>query len=149
MQAKTPYAPFHAMNEQRKMNQFYWRSPSFHFGVFFHPPKHEFHACRGILACVMTHHCSKWKMCFVCFLTEKQAWVVLVYASHGVLRPVSLDYWLNYSDSNFMEELNASEQSPFTLPLLYLWVYGKCAIKKQLQLPIQWGLFMVISYKCD
>ncbi len=76
MQAKTPNALIHALNEQRKINTFYWRSPSFHFGVLFHPPKHELHACCGILACVMTHHCGKWKMCFVCFLIEKQAWVV-------------------------------------------------------------------------
>lgn len=72
MQAKTPNTLVHGLNGQRKTNKLYWKSPSFHFGVFFHPPKHELHACSGILACVMTRHCGKWEIYFLfSFLRRK------------------------------------------------------------------------------
>jgi len=65
MQAKAPNTMVHGLNE-RKTKKLYWKSPSLHFGVFFHPPKHELHACSGILARIMTRHCGKWEIYFLC-----------------------------------------------------------------------------------
>lgn len=126
MQAKAPNTLVHDLNEQRKMNKLYWKSPSLHFGVFFHPPKHELHARSGILTCIMTRHCGKWEIyfMFVFFLRSKHVLLSCMQVMFvGVLNFPSVLTQLLLLQQFHGRVINNSEWSLCTLSLLLsVWI---------------------------
>lgn len=156
MQAKAPNTLVHDLNEQRKRNKLYWKSPSLHFGVFFHPPKHELHACSGILACIMTRHCGKWEIYFLfVFFSSKQACAVELYASH-VCRCAKFPFSTDSITSPAAISWKSYQQfwmiPVYTIPTSeYLdnvpWNNIQLESSKKLRFLIRRGVIMVIVYK--